>query len=428
MVMKWTCLCLVALALLGSLCDGQGYMPHYQKPAPPQPQPKDPIKQQPRDPVQQKQSFEAPLTWTYPEDPQPEPQPEVPFQLREPIPPETVAVECRENIAHVEVKRDMFGTGQLINPNDIQLGGCAAVGEDTAAQVVILESELHGCGSTSMMTNDYLVYSFVLYYEPRPVGGVPVVRTTASHVVIECHYPRKHNVSSLPLDPVWNPFSAVKIAEEFLYFTLKLMMDDWQYERPIYQYFLGQVINIEATVKQFYHVPLRVFVDSCVASVSPDINSNPRYAFIENHGCLVDAAITGSSSQFLPRTAENKLRFQLEAFRFQGVESGVMYITCNLKATSTNMPIDTEYRACSYTNGWQEASGVNGVCGTCEGAGAGAGAGLSGGGVASAPSQGASASWTTGGGRKVRSVPDPVYEGVVSLAISIGEEAGKVTA
>lgn len=30
-------------------------------------------------------------------------------------------------------------------------------------------------------------------------------------------------MSSLALDPLWIPFSAVKVAEEFLYFSLKLM-------------------------------------------------------------------------------------------------------------------------------------------------------------------------------------------------------------
>lgn len=34
---------------------------------------------------------------------------------------------------------------------------------------------------------------------------------------------RKHNVSSLALHPAWRPFSAVRMAQEFLYFTLRLM-------------------------------------------------------------------------------------------------------------------------------------------------------------------------------------------------------------
>lgn len=53
------------------------------------------------------------------------------------------------------------------------------------------------------------------------------------------------------------------------------------YERPSYQYYLGDIINIEATVKQYHHVPLRVYVQSCVATVTADPDSSPRYAFIE---------------------------------------------------------------------------------------------------------------------------------------------------
>ncbi|XP_042267776.1 zona pellucida sperm-binding protein 3-like [Thunnus maccoyii] len=391
MVMKWTAVCLVALALSGSFCDAQ--WSGYQKPA-------EPVKQESKHPPQQsKQSFEKPLTWVYPELPKVDPVPEVPFELRHPVPAATVAVECREKIAHVEVKKDMFGIGQFINPADLTLGACAATAEDTAAQVLIFEAELHDCGSLLMMTEDALIYTFTLNYNPQPLGGAPVVRTNKAAVIVECHYPRKHNVSSLPLDPLWIPFSAVKVAEEFLYFTLTLMTDDWLYQRPSYQYFLGDIINIEATVKQYFHVPLRVYVDNCVATLAPDMNSSPRYAFIENHGCLLDARITGSDSKFMARTAENKLQFQLEAFRFQGAESGLLYITCHLKATSAAYAIDSEHRACSYISGWKEASGADGACGSCESSGLatpgkwGAGGGSSG--ISSGTSTG---SWGAGGG------------------------------
>uniref|UniRef100_A0A667X0I2 Zona pellucida sperm-binding protein 3 n=1 Tax=Myripristis murdjan TaxID=586833 RepID=A0A667X0I2_9TELE len=316
----------------------------------------------PHQPSQSKQTFETPLTWTYPEDPRPEPQPEVPFELRYPVPAVTVAVECREKDAHVEVKKDMFGIGQLINAADLTLGTCGAVGEDNAAQVLIYEAELQDCGSTLMMTEEALIYSFMLNYNPQPVGSVPVVRTSSAAVIVECHYPRCHNVSSLPLDPLWIPFSATKVAEELLYFTLKLMTDDWQYERPVNQYFLGDMINIEAVVKQYFHVPLRVYVDSCVATLSHDINSNPRYKFIENYGCLVDAKITGSASKFMPRTAENKLQFQLEAFRFQGANSGMVRIFNTLFTFSAQHTANTT----SARTIWKEASGADGACGSCD--------------------------------------------------------------
>ncbi|KAG7253404.1 hypothetical protein CRUP_009506, partial [Coryphaenoides rupestris] len=92
-----------------------------------------------------------------------------------------------------------------------------------------------------------------------------------------------HNVSSPPLDPHWIPFAATKISSELLYFDMVLKTDDWLYERPVYQYFLGDMINIEVTVRQYLHTPLRVFVESCMATAEPDLNSNPRYNFIDNY-------------------------------------------------------------------------------------------------------------------------------------------------
>ncbi|XP_016388546.1 zona pellucida sperm-binding protein 3-like [Sinocyclocheilus rhinocerous] len=93
-----------------------------------------------------------------------------------------------------------------------------------------------------------------------------------------------YNVSSNALRPTWVPYASTEVGEEVLLFSLKLMMDDWSYQRPSNLYFLGDVINIEASVKVYNHVPLRVFLDHCVATQVPDVNALPRYSFIENHG------------------------------------------------------------------------------------------------------------------------------------------------
>ncbi|XP_037621966.1 zona pellucida sperm-binding protein 3-like [Sebastes umbrosus] len=423
MGMKCTAACLVALALLGSFCDAQwgGYKPS--KPAyrnPGLPQRPDPVKTPPAQ--QEKQTYEEPLVWRYPTDPQPEPPVDVPFELRHPVPTATVAVECRERDAHLEVKKDMLGKGQFINPNDLTLGNCGAVAEDTGAQVLIFETELHGCLSELTMTEDALIYAFTLNYNPGPIGMGLVVRSSKAAVIVECHYPRKHNVSSLPLDPLWIPFSAVKVSEEFLYFTMKLMTDDWQYERPSYQYFLGDFINIEAVVKQYFHVPLAIYVDNCVATLSPELSSNPRYAFIDNYGCLLDAKLTGSESKFMARTAHNKLQFQLEAFKFQGADSGTLYITCHLKATSAALACDGEHRACSYINGWEEATGAHAACASCESANTGNGLGSLSGGTGTGTWGGTSLS---NPGRKARDVSENEsfeWEGDVTLGpIPVGE-------
>ncbi|KTF91629.1 hypothetical protein cypCar_00040791 [Cyprinus carpio] len=228
----------------------------------------------------------APLTWHFPVVPEEPQQPVVPFELHVPTPAQSIAAQCGESFVHVEVKKDFFGTGQLVNPSFLSLGGCAAVGEDPETQVLIFEYELQTCGSSLKMTDNELVYMFTVLYTPEALVGTPIVRTDAAAVGIECHYSRLHNVSSNALIPSWVPFAATKVSEEVLVFSLKLMTDDWMFERPSNQYFLGQFLGVEASVTQYNHVPLRLFVDSCVATAVPDVNSAPRYSFIENHGWL----------------------------------------------------------------------------------------------------------------------------------------------
>uniref|UniRef100_A0AAY5EAT8 Zona pellucida sperm-binding protein 3 n=1 Tax=Electrophorus electricus TaxID=8005 RepID=A0AAY5EAT8_ELEEL len=141
--------------------------------------------------------------------------------------------------------------------------------------------------------------------------------------------------------------------------------DDWKFERPSNVYFLGEVMNIEASVTQFHHVPLRVFVDNCVASASHNMKADPRYSFIENHGCFIDGKIANSS--FLPRLHDGELQFHLETFQFQQDTAlhVQVYITCMLKATPVSSPTDVEHKACSFvTNGWLPADD-NQVCNCC---------------------------------------------------------------
>nr|XP_046207594.1 zona pellucida sperm-binding protein 3-like [Oncorhynchus gorbuscha] len=315
--------------------------------------------------LQSKQTFNEPLTWRYPEDPVKEVQLAIDEQRLLPVPASSIAVQCGETAARVEVKRDLLGIGQLIHPADLTLGGCAVTGEDASAQVLIFVTELHECGSTLTMTDDSLVYVFTLRYTPATLGSSPIVRTREVVVWVECHYQRNH-VSSDSVKPTWNPYASTKVAEELLYFSLRLMTDNWQLERPSKEYVLGDNINFEASVVQFFHVPLRVFVDTCVATVIPNANAVPRYAFIENRGCLVDTKLTGSRSQFIPRTMDDTLQFQIEAFRFHVVNTGSLYITCLLKATTASSPIDHENKACSFSNGWREANKKDQVCGCCD--------------------------------------------------------------
>ncbi|KAI2668784.1 Zona pellucida sperm-binding protein 3 [Labeo rohita] len=291
------------------------------------------------------------------------------FEPKVPVPANTVEVQCGEDSIKVQVKQDFLGNNQFINPSDLTLGGCPSVGVDDHARIVAFESALQGCGSTLMMTEDTLVYSFVLVYTPSPVPNTPIVKTNEATVALHCIYPRKHNVSSNALHPTWIPYAAARSGEEHLHFSLKLMTDDWRFERPSNAYFLGDFINLEASVVRANHVPLRVFVESCAATMDPSREAANMYTFIENSGCMTDAKLTNSRSRFMSRIQDDKLQFQIEAFRFKQDSQGMIYITCHLKATTTSSPIDMMNKACSFvqeTNSWTAVNGDDQLCGCCE--------------------------------------------------------------
>lgn len=65
--------------------------------------------------------------------------------------------------------------------------------------------------------------------------------------------------------------------------------DDWLYERSSNVFHLGEPISIEASVRVGHHMPLRVFVSSCVATLESDMHSVPRYVFVENGWALFTA-------------------------------------------------------------------------------------------------------------------------------------------
>uniref|UniRef100_A0A4W5JVC4 ZP-C domain-containing protein n=1 Tax=Hucho hucho TaxID=62062 RepID=A0A4W5JVC4_9TELE len=107
-------------------------------------------------------------------------------------------------------------------------------------------------------------------------------------------------------------------------FSVSSLSDDWQFERPSSVYFLGHVMSIAASIIQAHHTTLHVYVDSCVATLAPEMASEPRYSFIENR----------SKSHFLQQTQDDKLQLQLEAFRFHQDERSssvcTVLLSCSL--------------------------------------------------------------------------------------------------
>lgn len=168
------------------------------------------------------------------------------------------------------------------------------------------------------------------------------------------------------------------------------------------------MIHIEAAVLRGYHIPLRIYVDSCVTTVTPNPDSQPRYSFIDNHGwdklsrlwrelkcnvntetvlfvqksqlviiteywsysriqerllsceepewlfmnmdvlfchirCLSDSKRMGAKSLFLQRSQEDKLQFQLKAFRLHQDQPGNSSVGSNLCVIGLKKKEKTSY-------------------------------------------------------------------------------------
>ncbi|MBN3318579.1 ZP3 protein, partial [Atractosteus spatula] len=286
----------------------------------------------------------------------------------------TVTVQCHEASVDITVSADLYGIGTPVRAEDLRLGPPSAGGSCGAAasgsgDSFLISANLSDCGTALSLVGELLIYSNRLFYTPAPSPD-GIIRMNGAVIPIECRYSRRYNVSSNALKPTWVPFTSTKSAEDVLDFTLTLMNDDWSSRRSSNVFHLGDVLNIEASVTQANHQPLRLFVDSCVATLIPDQTSTPSYSFIENYGCLTDARVTGSNSRFMPRSVDTKLQMKLDAFRFHQDPRSSIYITCHLKVAAVSQ-VDMKNKACFYTGGsvsprWKSADGSDQVCGCCD--------------------------------------------------------------
>lgn len=132
------------------------------------------------------------------------------------------------------------------------------------------------------MTEDSLIYSFMLEYTPSPLRGVEIIRNLAITVNIQCHYPksdfytlfscffvisqsrmwflvcvfqRTHDVSSGLLKPTWSPFSLTTVAEENLHFSLQLMTGGFVMESCSFFFFLLKWKSVPSCSLRWLAVP-----------------------------------------------------------------------------------------------------------------------------------------------------------------------------
>ncbi|XP_040047718.2 zona pellucida sperm-binding protein 3-like [Gasterosteus aculeatus] len=307
-------------------------------------------------------SFKGPLV---PGSSQLAPQQKAPAEERAQV--NTVSVTCYPDSLEIIIKADLFGVGFPVRGDELRLGveyddNCFA--RMSSEDEFRIHVSLVNCGTKRWMTEDTLAYTNLLIYSPvaSPDG---VVRLDEAVIPIECHYERKYSLSSSSLSPTWIPFTSTQTAVGTLQFDLRIMTNDWLHERSSNVFYIGEPIAIEASVRVGHHMALRVFVSSCVATLEPEMNSDPRYVFIDN-GCLVDSELPGSRSHFFSRIEDDKLHLTIDAFKFYNEDQGQLYITCHLTAAAKNSA-DAPNKACSFVNDrWRSADGNDNLCGACQ--------------------------------------------------------------
>ncbi|XP_075199344.1 zona pellucida sperm-binding protein 3-like [Anomaloglossus baeobatrachus] len=282
--------------------------------------------------------------------------------------PSSVSVQCGEDKMVVTVNRDFYGNGKLVKPSDLTLGSCRP-GQQTTDTTVVFDNGLQECGNILEMTPDWLIYNSNLRYNPTSASNVPIIRSNSAVVPVQCFYPRHGNVSSNAIRPTWIPFSTTVTSEERLAFSLQLMTADFSAPSLVLVFQLGEKLYIEASLDIQNHVLMILFVDRCVATITPDVDSRPSYDIISNNGCLMDSMEEDSSSVFVsPRPQANKLQFMVDAFRFTDSAASTIYITCTLRAAEINQTPDPMNKACSYnkaSRSWSPVEGSSGICQCC---------------------------------------------------------------
>ncbi|XP_029430708.1 zona pellucida sperm-binding protein 3-like [Rhinatrema bivittatum] len=255
----------------------------------------------------------------------------------------SVSLSCGSSRLVLRVAVDLFGNGVLVRPEELVLGRKCPVTQQHPDHF-LFDYLLQDCSAVRQFLQNSIHYKNQLHYRPIHTGGIQ--RANAISVPVSCSYPRTGNTSSLGVQPTWDPFRSTYYGRGQLDFALQLFDSTWSAPQQNVHYFFGDLLNIQASVAALHHMPLKIYVDECVAR--PSMDSTLKYEVVTDHGCLVDG-VQGRSRFVSPR-GDRFLRFQLDAFTFAGVPDTQIFLLCQLKVVKadTAMTQPQLNKACSY--------------------------------------------------------------------------------
>ncbi|XP_015203989.2 zona pellucida sperm-binding protein 3-like [Lepisosteus oculatus] len=237
-----------------------------------------------------------------------------------------VSVLCTETELSVRVKKAFYGFGA--SSDQLLLGpSCRSNGAHHPSGDLLFTYPLVNCGSKRFMPPGYLIYKMILRYQPKSSNS-PIRRAHLVNVDIECRYKRYHHVYQVAVRPTWHP-APVKILQSRAGYEIRSMNAAWTASAPSNVYSLGQVVNFQVVGLQI-SAGEKIYIESCVATMSEDPNSSPRYMVIDNYGCMVDSKVEGSGSKFISPRTDDTINFSIDAFQFSSKPTSEIYLHCKL--------------------------------------------------------------------------------------------------
>ncbi|KAJ8282877.1 hypothetical protein COCON_G00053960 [Conger conger] len=122
------------------------------------------------------------------------------------------------------------------------------------------------------------MYSGVLPSADLHLHGNLIIRGARTELPIECHsrWQRRSRGDRAPHLEI----------RHLLGRRGRSVMKDWSGPRNATVFQQGEPVSLEAAVDGQSHLPLRVYVDRCVTTLSSDPLSEPSYDIIANHGLV----------------------------------------------------------------------------------------------------------------------------------------------
>ncbi|KAM7376553.1 hypothetical protein PAMP_006279 [Pampus punctatissimus] len=272
-----------------------------------------------------------------------------------------VSVTCSTSDFVVRVKPAFYGLGA--DASELKLGNtCNSNGVLRPYGDLLFTYPLTACDSQRELIYGYLVYKFVLHYEPSPIRFPS--RAHRVDVEIECYYQRNHHVYQLAVQPTWQTTIMHKRLELHPNdFQIELMDDSWSEPAKSQVYQIGQMVNFQVSAPQLPSGE-KLYINSCYVAPSSGSKSSLKYTIIDNFGCMVDSKRDPGASQFISRTDKTQ-RFSLKAFQFISHPDTEVGLHCKLFATSEEL--GPTHKSCTYRdNGWEALVGDDSICKCCD--------------------------------------------------------------